>query len=283
MKENFFTEQEIQKIIKKAAELQQNDSINKKNQENGLTMDELLEVGKDSGLDVEYLKTAALEIRDKKVVRYSGLNDTHIFEERDFDTDLSNQEIWDEVLVELNHHFGGNMFGMAKNDKRKNEWSHTSISGIETIVFLTSRGNSSKLRLSQRVGLASPLTEGIMYGGILAFIISGVTISQLSPDSTLNTLNILLGLGFWGISSMLVYALDVAWRKRKLKNLNSLADKISSQIHSSLTKIKSTTYTSIKKEKAMPDIEIDVELDSKAENEEEARDVSSKLKNQLRN
>lgn len=62
MKENFFTEQEIQKIIKKAAELQQNDSINKKNQENGLTMDELLEVGKDSGLDVEYLKTAALEI-----------------------------------------------------------------------------------------------------------------------------------------------------------------------------------------------------------------------------
>lgn len=281
MKENFFTEQEIQKIIKKAAELQQNDSINKKNQENGLTMDELLEVGKDSGLDVEYLKTAALEIRDKKVVRYSGLNDTHIFEERDFDTDLSNQEIWDEVLVELNHHFGGNMFGMAKNDKRKNEWSHTSISGIETIVSLTKRGKSSKLRLSQRVGLGSPLTEGILYGGVLAAIATSMTISAISP---IFTTNILLGLGFWGISSMLVYALDVAWRKRKLKSLNSLADKISSQIQSSLTKIKSTTNTSMKKEKAIPDIEIDMELDAEneTENKEEAINASSKLKNHLR-
>tara|TARA_R110001599_G_scaffold1889_4_gene9840 strand:+ start:292095 stop:292895 length:801 start_codon:yes stop_codon:yes gene_type:complete len=259
-----FTEEEVKEIIRKAAEMQKQSGSEV--QEQGLTMDELMEIGKESGLDVDFIKTAALEFENKKVTRHSGLTDTHIFEERTFDSELSESTIWEDVLSELGHQFGGNAFGMAKESKSQRKWSHTSISGIETTVSLTKRDSETKLKFSQRVGMGSPLTEGIMYGGGLTFLIMMLTgvFSEVSIQGM-----IALSAGLWSISSILIYQLDIAWRKRKLKNLKDLANKIIDQLPKKLS-------SSIKKEKVNENLsEIEIESEAVYQND-------SELKNNLR-
>lgn len=259
-----FTEEEVKEIIRKASEMQK--QMGDKVHEQGLTMDELMEIGKDSGLDVDFIKTAALEYENKKITRHSGITDTHIFEERTFDSELTEETIWEEVLSELGHQFGGNAFGMAKESKKQKKWSHTSISGIETTVSLTKRDSETKLKFSQRVGLGSPLTEGIMYGGGLTFLIMMITgvFSEVSIQGI-----IALSAGLWSISSILIYQLDIAWRKRKLKNLKELANKIIDHLPKKLS-------SSSKKEKTNQKLS-DIEIES-----EDVYQNDNELKNNLR-
>ncbi|RNC84779.1 MAG: hypothetical protein ED557_07325 [Balneola sp.] len=263
-----FSEDEIQRIIKRATELQKKEARNKEKQESGLTMDELLSIGEEAGLDIQYLKTAALEMRGQKIVRHSGITDTHIFEEREFNTEAPEDLVWDDVIAELTHHFGGDTFGSTKEHHQKKEWTHTSVSGIETIVSLNTREGQSKLRLSQRVGLGSPLTEGVGYGAILAFLLTVVGMAVFEP-SIRNA--VVMGAGLWGISSLLVYTLDVAWRKRKLKSLRTLADKILDQLPSSIQEVKkkvNTTNTS----------SINIESEDVYGNEESGDNLNNQLR-----
>ncbi|MEQ9266310.1 MAG: hypothetical protein RLN81_13865 [Balneolaceae bacterium] len=275
MPDRIFSEKEIQEIIKRAAALQKSGDSKADKEKNGLTMEELISIGEDAGLDVKYLQTAALEYRDRKVVRYSGLTDTHIFEEREFNTEVPQDIVWDDVISELTHHFGGDTFGKTNENHHKKEWTHTSVSGIETIVSLTKRDTHSKLRLSQRVGLGSPLTESIMYGIILAAILLGLVAAAFKPASIRDI--ILIGSGLWGISSMIVYALDVSWRKKKLRNLKTLADKIIGQLPSS---IKDVTSKSSSKEKNTSEIEIE-SLDTYGL-DKSGSEENNNLKNDLR-
>lgn len=275
MPDKIFSEKEIQEIIKRAAALQKSGDNKAEKEENGLTMEELISVGEDAGLDVKYLQTAALEYRNKKIVRHSGLTDTHIFEEREFNTEVPESIVWDDVISELTHHFGGESFGKSKENHSKKEWTHTSISGIETIVSLTKREAQSKLRLSQRVGLGSPLTESVMYGLLLAAVLLGFIAAAFKPESFLDIF--LVGSGLWGISSMLVYVLDVSWRKKKLKNLKTLANKIIDQLPSS---IKDVALKSSSKEKDTSEIEIESH-DTYGLEESESED-NTPLKNHLR-
>ncbi|MEO9884502.1 MAG: hypothetical protein ABJR05_10340 [Balneola sp.] len=227
MDKKIFSEEQVKEIIRKAAEMQKQSTESES--ENGLTMDELMEIGKDSGLDVDFIKTAAMEYENQRVTTHSGLNDTHIFEERLFNTELSETKIWDHVISDLTHHFGGESFGTTEHSRDKKEWSHVSISGIQTIVSLSKNEHSAKLKFSQRVGLGSPLTEGIMYGGGFAFLIMMI-VTAFSNIS--NPILIALSPGLWSLSSIIVYQLDVAWRKKKLKGLKTLANKIINQLPS---------------------------------------------------
>ena len=226
MSNKLFSEQEIQDIIKRAADLQKAEQAKTSDKE-GLTIEEIIEAGTAAGLDVHHITTAAMEMRGDKVTRYSGISDTHIFEEREIKTPLNGEKAWNEIVSELRHHFGEDTFGKTNINSHRFEWSHTSLSGIETLASLTERDGSYRIRLSQRVGLASSLTEGVFYGSGLAFLASiGATALFLKT--------FVAGAIFFGVSvapfSLLVYALDVAWRKKKLRRLKELTDKITDQI-----------------------------------------------------
>jgi len=237
MGDRLFSEDEVQKIIKRAAELQKEDQDKKAVSERGLTMDELMKIGSESGLNMQHLKLAALEFSEQKVTRKSGFTDTHIFEERDIETSVDEQLIWDEVRSELRHNLGtGDMFGEIKEHPNQREWSHRSLSGIETIASLSSREDGVKLRISQRVGLASSLTEGVMYGGILSVVVFGLSLAALDPNVYQGTA---LFASLMVICSILVYTLDVAWRKKKLRRLSELVDKITGQLPNAGSKNKS--------------------------------------------
>jgi hypothetical protein len=228
MSERHFSEEEIQKIIKRAAELQKEDQDAKSKSEQGLTMDELMKIGESSGLDMQHIKVAALEFSEKNVTRHSGFTDTHIFEEREIETSADEEKIWDEIRAELRHNFGvGDTFGEIKEHPTQKEWSHKSLSGIETIASLSKRPKGVKLRISQRVGLASALTEGVMYGGILSMIAFSFGFAFLEPSVYQGTA---LFASLLVVFSILVYTLDVAWRKKKLRLLADMVDKIADQI-----------------------------------------------------
>ncbi len=266
MPDKVYSEEEIQLIIKRAAELQKLEQENSSKKEKGLTIDELLQIGDDAGLDMDFIKTAALEYREKNITRRSGLTDTHIFEEREINTEALMDDIWNEVTTDLKHHVGGDTFGKTKEDYSKKEWVNTSLSGIETVASLTKREHGVRLRVSQRVGLASSLTEGVMYGGILAAILFGIGLGVFDPTP-------FEGAGLFAslftISSILVYTLDVAWRKKKLGKLKELVNKIVDQIpaKASIRKVKKDTG------------EIEIESEDIYINEEEKK---SGLKNDLR-
>lgn len=267
MPDKVFSEDEIQLIIKRAAELQHEENKSSAKKEQGLTMDELLQIGDEAGLDMDFIKTAALEYREKNITRRSGLTDTHIFEEREINTEAYLDDIWNEVTTDLKHHVGGETFGKTKEDYSKKEWVNTSLSGIETVASLSKRENGVRLRVSQRVGLASSLTEGVMYGGILSMIISGIGLAAIEPTVVEG---VALFASLFTVSSIVVYSLDVSWRKKKLKALKELVNKIVDQIptKAAIRKVQNDSGT----------IEIETE-DVYINSDEE----SSNLKNQLKN
>ncbi len=266
MPDKIFSEDEIQLIIKRAAELQKTEQENSSKKESGLTMDELLQIGDEAGLDTDYIKTAALEYREKNITRRSGFTDTHIFEEREVNTQAFIDDIWNEVTTDLKHHVGGETFGKTKEDYSKKEWVNTSMSGIETVASISKREEGVRLRVSQRVGLASSLTEGVMYGGILAAVIFGIGLVAFKPT-------LFEGAGLFAslftVSSILVYTLDVAWRKKKLRTLKELVDKIVDQIPTK------ATVSKVKKDSG----EIEIESEDVYINEEKK---NSGLKNDLK-
>lgn len=244
-----FTEEQVKEIISKAAAMQKN-SLSQKT-ESGLTMAELIEIGKESGLDESFIKTAALDFENNDIAQHSDLSDTHIFEERTFKTSLSEDIIWGEITSELSHHFGGSAFGKTKFYPGEKKWSHMSISGIESIASLKLHDNIAKLKFSQRVGLGAPLTEGIMYGAGLTFLIMMVA----APLTDFNILFILsLSSSLFILSSILIYKLDILWRNKKLKNLSNLANKIVSQLPKNITSLKS--------KRMVPDNTSSIEIES---------------------
>ncbi|MEQ9309737.1 MAG: hypothetical protein RLN90_09800 [Balneolaceae bacterium] len=269
MPDKVFSEDEIQLIIKRAAELQKEQQESSTKKESGLTMDELLQVGDEAGLDMDLIKTAALEYREKNITRRSGLTDTHIYEEREIDTQAYIDDIWNEVTTDLKHHVGGETFGKTKEDYSKKEWVNTSLSGIETVASLTKREEGVRLRVSQRVGLASSLTEGVMYGLFLSLILFGLSFVFLKPTFFEGSA---LFASLFTVSSILVYSLDVAWRKKKLNKLKDLVNKIVDQI---------PTKASVKRvKKESGTIEIETE-DVYLNEEKEDSNLKNNLKEKL--
>lgn len=223
-----FSGDEINQIINRATKLQQADLNMGLKKRNGLTQEELEQIGEEMGLAREYLRSAVFEMEENKVLKYSDSNETHIYEERDLAIEL-NSEAWDELTSELRHYFGTH-YGKIQEDPRKLEWTHMSLSGLETRVNITNRGEHARLRLSQRVGLGSTLTESVMYGLGLTIIVTSLVFGFF-PTGPLAT--IFSFFGYWVAGGALVYVLDKAWRKSKHRKLHQLADKITAQLFNS--------------------------------------------------
>lgn len=223
-----YTQEEVKEIINRATQLQNDDLETDLGAKQGITLEELEEIGAEVGLKNKYLRAAALKYQERDIIKSSGSNGTHNFEVRDLAINLDSNA-WDELTSELRHYFG-TQYGETKEDPKRLEWTYLSMSGIETKVNLTNRGDTTRLRLSQRVGLGSPVTESIMYGGGLAALLAtfGYKLLELSTFTA--------GLSFVGlfiVCSFGVFALDTVWRDRKKNDLGRLADKLVDQLYGS--------------------------------------------------
>lgn len=167
MSNRIFSEEEVQKLIKRAAELEAERTVSRRGREdNGLTIDELKNIASDTGLDPELIEKAALELDTtqpdyNEKVRVSREEITsEIWLDRQPD-----RETMDVLVTELNHLYGttddlnwwenlwGTHEGKAKVKRTANttEWNYKTEAGVySTRVLMQQRGDRFRIRVSKR-------------------------------------------------------------------------------------------------------------------------------------
>lgn len=226
-----FTDHEIAEILKRATELQAT-AERTANLRPGLTLKELEQVAAEVGLDPRFVREAAAEQQGQGPVslrRASEKNETHIFAERHLAGQFTEQS-WENTVLELRHRFDtdlgasmGSPHGksMIETFGRSREWRHTSLSGVETRIMIRPREDAVDIRLSQRVGLGSPTTEATLYGLVAAMLIG--LVGGAWGGAAVGWGSFVLA---WIAAFPIIRHLDLAWRGKKHRQLEDLADTV---------------------------------------------------------
>ena len=213
MSERQFSEDAVREIIRLAMEQEREEAEQAENK-HGLTISELVEIGKDVGLSEKEIREAAKKFSSKPLTKKSRVTNTANIEERIFSSDLSKEELWDFIEGELYDQFGETtMFGALGSPLPDCHWKHMSASGVQTSASLRKVDGKYKLRISQTVGMMSPVWESILIGILPAILLTIGAVFVFKPSSIL--LLVPFGAGSWAISSYIVHKLDHAWRKKK--------------------------------------------------------------------
>jgi hypothetical protein len=220
MPNRIFSEEEVQKLIKRAAELEAERSVSGRGSgKNGLSIEELKQVAFEAGLDPRLIEQAASELEKKptdenEIVR---VNRDEISSEIWLDRQ-PDREVMDLLVTELNHMYGttdelnwwnnlwGTHEGKAKVKRTNNttEWNYTTEAGIySTRVLMQQRGERFRLRVSKRqifgmewenalysllmvlpvaviLGVFGALGSSQLIGWALPGLITGITLSLFS-------------------------------------------------------------------------------------------------------
>jgi hypothetical protein len=167
MSNRIFSEEEVQKLIRRAAELEAERTVTGRGGEkNGLTIDELKKIATETGLDPELIERAASELDAKPPVQGGmvRVNLDEIASEVWLDS-RPDRETIDVLITELNHLFGttdelnwwdnlwGTHEGKAKVKKTSNttEWNYKTEAGMySTRVLMQQRDDRFRIRVSKR-------------------------------------------------------------------------------------------------------------------------------------
>ena len=234
MKERTYSKEEIAALLERAAELHALEA-NSITDKPGLTLSEIEEIASDSGIDPLLVRQAATEISGAPRVSSLKTKDTtatHNIVERIIPGSLP-PDVWEDIVFELRHRYENDLNKMMGGSDstteqigRSVQWKHTSVSGIETRVLIRPRGNKLHLILRQMVGWGGSWAESITYGSILAFLAGAF--SGGPTDSVL--IGSIVLIATLAIAIPLIYWADQTWRKKKHRELDGLADRISNMI-----------------------------------------------------
>jgi hypothetical protein len=236
MGNRFFSEEEISKIIKRAAEIEAERSVAGRRGENGLTIDELKTVVSEAGLDPEVIDTVISEMDSPKI----DVSDKIRVNRDEIATEIwldcqPDKETINELVTELNHIYGttdelnwwenlwGTHEGKAKVKKSSNttEWNFETEFGMySTRVLLQQRGERFRIRVSRRQMFGMEWDNAftqlflVFPVSIVLGVIGGVTSAAL------------LGTGWPGVVagvllSMLTYPAGRLYSKRSVEKHSS--------------------------------------------------------------
>ncbi|MEM1093772.1 MAG: hypothetical protein AAGJ10_04135 [Bacteroidota bacterium] len=250
MPDRAYSEQEIAQILHRALERQDAEAEKRRGPAEGLNVDELERLATESGIAPEHLRAAAAEVDRPSTPRRETTTATHNLVERTIPGHL-NAAVWDDIVADLRGliHMPGEDTATAIGTTY--EWRHTNKSGITTTATLTLRDDSVALRLSQRVGIASLLTESLLYGGLGALLLALVV-------GKVNDLALLQGVALFaallvGLSTPL-YALLTSWRKKMHRRIGDMADRIEAFITAASVPVETSTPVSDAHVKALLDL-----------------------------
>ncbi len=224
MSERIYNEEEIAKLLKRAAELETERSISRDNGfKNGLSLNELAQIASESGIDPELVQRAADELdkadRNKPLPNQDArIKSNEIVCERWLNITPDSRTL-DELVTELNHMYGtsdsdiswwdklwDDYSGKAKVRKTTSslEWIYTDEAGVYTTrVLFQNRGNKFRVRVSKRQiwGLDwDPSGAGFIVA--LPFLVVMIVIGAVAGNYALGTAwpGILAGIGLTLIS-----------------------------------------------------------------------------------
>jgi hypothetical protein len=229
-----YSEREVAQIIERAVERQE--EARRAAPETGLSIDELERVGREVGIDPAHLREAAAELdAGGGHGRSSTQTKTHVVVERWLPGPLS-VEAWEDAVAELQQRVGldaGTWYGREAGGSLSQvgttyEWTHTSQLGVQTRVTVSARGDRTRLRLSQLVGVARSAVEGPLWGGVLTLLLWLLPAANLFEGQP--ALFAASTVAVFVLLSALVFYLDRQWRAKKLEQLGALADELSRRL-----------------------------------------------------
>lgn len=235
---NTYTEREVALIIERAVERQE--EARRRTSSAGLSLGEIETLGREVGIDPEHLRAAAAEIDAGASERARHTTATHNHVERWTPGPLAPHD-WEDLTEDLRRRLGqdyGPMYGRTDSGKTvrtgaTRTWEHTSGMGVHHRLVVSERGERTRIRLEQQVGLASPPWEAAMYG-LLSMFLLGPAAAGLSTflfDGALAVaMAVTVGLALYVVASFAIYKADVAWRGKKMGQLEDLADRIAGQL-----------------------------------------------------
>ena len=232
-----YSEREVAAIIERAVERQA--EADQMEGDPGLTLEEIERLGQEAGIDPAHLRAAAQEVgaKGRTFAGSSGMTRTHVHVERWVDGPLI-EEAWEDTVAYLRQHFGAEMnamMGMAGREVQQvgqsHEWTHTSGLGVQTRVTVSPRGDRTRLRITQLVGLSSTRVEGLGYGAIVALLgalAGGALSTSLIAEGTFSAIvGVILGFILTlAVAAPVITRMDAAWRAKKLRQLDDLADEL---------------------------------------------------------
>ena len=235
---NTYTEREVAQIIERAVVRQE--EARRRQGAAGLSMEELEKMGRDVGIDPEFLRQAAAEIDAGAGERESHTTATHNHVERWTSGPLQVYD-WEDAVEDLRKRLGtdyGSMYGRTPAAEFKEQgatktWEHTSGLGVHHRVTVSERGERTRIRLEQQVGIMSPPAEAAFYGTLTMLLLGPLAglVGTALFDGVLATItSVTLGLVLFAVSSFAIYKADVKWRKKKHRQLETMAEDLAQQL-----------------------------------------------------
>lgn len=295
MTNRIFSEEEVQKLIKRAAKLETERSVAGRGRENGLTIDEIKDVFFEAGLDPELIEQAASEmdsttanVKEKVRVNRDEIA-TEIWLDR-----KSDRETLDVLITELNHIYGttdelnwwnnlwGTHEGKAKVKRSTNtiEWNYKTEAGVySTRVLMQQRGERFRIRVSKRqiFGLEWDNSISQLYMILPIAVLFGVLGGAISHS--------ILGMGWPGVTtgiilSMFSYPILRYFVKRSVeKNKSEVANTVRqlTELVLQSTPVENRESPTAEKSKSASEIEIPDDAGTESSDSQ-----SGKLRNNLR-
>jgi len=295
MTNRIFSEEEVQKLIKRAAKLETERSVAGRGRENGLTIDEIKDVVSEAGLDPELIEQAASEmdsttanVKEKVRVNRDEIA-TEIWLDR-----KSDRETLDVLITELNHIYGttdelnwwnnlwGTHEGKAKVKRSTNtiEWNYKTEAGVySTRVLMQQRGERFRIRVSKRqiFGLEWDNSISQLYMILPIAVLFGVLGGAISHS--------ILGMGWPGVTtgiilSMFSYPILRYFVKRSVeKNKSEVANTVRqlTELVLQSTPVENRESPTAEKSKSASEIEIPDDAGTESSDSQ-----SGKLRNNLR-
>jgi len=294
MSDRIFSEEEVQKLIKKAAELEAERSVSgQESGKNGLTIDELKDVASEAGLDPQLIEQAAseMDVTSPDFKERVRVNRDEIASEIWLDS-RPDRETMDVLVTELNHLYGttddlnwwdnlwGTHQGKAKVTRTSSttEWNYKTEAGMySTRVLMQQRGDRFRIRASKRQMFGMKFDSALTF--LILFILIAVFLTATGGISS----SAILGIEWPGIVAGIVLSLlgypvlryftkkTLEKNKAEVKNtVRQLSELVLQSSHQ-----KKSKYKSARKTRSASEIEI-------PEQTEASESEIGKLRNSLR-
>lgn len=218
MSERRFTQEEVEAIFKRAAEAQQAVPL-LRNPDEGMTLAQLQEIGREVGMSADQISAAAGSIQRTGHTTKRTLLGLPIGVGRtvDLDRKLSDSE-WERLVVELRDVFDAK--GRLKQEGNFRQWSNGNLQAL-----LEPMGETHRLRLRTFKANARAY---IAAGSALVFVAIMLLIADAAKGQAMDMsrfwLTMLLGGGFFGIGAAMI----PPWARERQRQMREITERVAS-------------------------------------------------------
>ncbi len=220
MTERRYNQEEVEAIFQRAAEAQQRAPLLRQ-QDEGITLGQLQEIGREVGISPDLIRAAAGAVqRTGQTTKRTFLGlPIGVGRTVELERKLSDAE-WDRLVVELRDTFDAK--GRLKQEGNFRQWSNGNLQAL-----LEPIGDRHRLRLRTMKGNAySYMIAGLSLLGVTAFTaISSMTRGSLDLSAAWMTL--LLAGGVFGIGAAMV----PGWARERQRQMKEIAERVSSWVN----------------------------------------------------